>query len=101
MDEIERNRLLRQFEKRLRDDAEEAVIIGYYPARFLQMLDNYPADEVARKLIASGDLQEGLKRLKREDRLDLALETVMQEKEFRRLFSEEEIKAAEWRLQQL
>ena len=59
------------------------------------------AKAVAKQLVKSGDLQDGLKRLQKLGRLDLAMESIMLEAKFRPLFNAGELEAAKWRLEQV
>jgi len=90
-----------RFEGRLRNTILESAALGYYPSRFEQMLKNSAGTSVAKKLVASGDLQYGLKELKKLGRQDLTMESIMMEEEFRPLFSKGELEAAKWRLEQV
>lgn len=55
---------------------------------------------LAKKLVLSGELQEGLKTLAKLERLDLSMEAIMQEEKFAHLFTNAELEAAGWRLSQ-
>jgi hypothetical protein len=90
-----------RFEARIAKDIREAIELGYHPHRFEEMVNSYGAVDTAKRLVRSGDLQDGLKRLRSMGRLDLSMETVMLEEEFSSLFSEQERAAATWRLQQV
>lgn len=95
MSEIEK-----RFEGRLRNTIVESAALGYYPSRFEQMLNSSSGISVAKKLVTSGDLHYGLKELKKLGRLDLTVESIMMEDEFRLLFTQAELDAAKWRLEQ-
>ena len=75
--------------------------LGYHPNRFQQMFNKYGAANTARRLVASGDLQDGLRRLSRMGRLDLSMEQIMLEDPFHLIFTQQELAAAQWRLDQL
>lgn len=90
----------KRFEGRLRNTILESAALGYYPSRFEQMLNNSSGISVAKKLVASGDLQYGLKELKKLGRHDLTMESIMMEEQFRLLFTKAELEAAKWRLEQ-
>jgi hypothetical protein len=90
----------RRFERRLRNTIVESTALGYYPSRFEQMLNNSAGILVAKRLVGSGDLQYGLKELKKLGRHDLTMESIMMEEEFRPLFTKAELEAAKWRLEQ-
>lgn len=89
-----------QFSAALRTAIEEAKQLGYHPTRFETMLNDMGAVPLAKKLVISGDLQDGLKKMKQLGRLDLTLEHIMQNEPFHPLFSKAELAAADWRLQQ-
>jgi hypothetical protein len=88
------------FATRLRNTVLESSALGYHPGRFEQMLNSSSALSVARKLVTSGDIQYGLEELIKLGRADLAVESIMQEDEFRSLFTAGQLDAASWRLQQ-
>lgn len=90
-----------EFEQEIRESIEESARIGYHPSRFIKMLQDSDAISVAKKIVASGELQDGFKKLKALDRLDLALESIMLKPEFSKLFTKQELKAAKWRLDQV
>lgn len=89
------------FEQAMRSACDEATEAGYYPARFLEKLERIGAVPYAKELVSSGDLQAGLKRLNEMKRLDLSIEHLVVDSRFRGLFSEDERKAAQWRLDQV
>lgn len=55
----------------------------------------------AKRLVSSGELQDGLIKLAHLRRLDLSMECIMQESEFRKLFTSAELEAANWRLEHI
>jgi hypothetical protein len=65
------------------------------------MLDTLGGVNLAKKLVLSGDLQDGLKTLAKLGRLDLSMEAMMQEDKFKLLFTKSELEAATWRLAQM
>ena len=65
------------------------------------MLDKTDGVILAKKLVATGEIQSGLKRFKALGRPELAMESIMLEDEFSGLFTVDERAAARWRLQQL
>ncbi len=93
--------LREQFAARVGAAVRECHSLGYHPTRFEQMLEHSDVVAVAKRLVASGDLQEGLKRLKTMGRLDLSVESIMLELRFSTLFTPDELNAADWRLKQL
>lgn len=90
-----------EFSSKLRDAIHECHKLGYHPTRFEQMLDTLGGASLAKKLVISGELQDGLKKLAKLGRLDLSMEAIMQEVRFASLFSKLEIEAAQWRLAQV
>ena len=93
--------LEQQFAMRVRQAIREAKGLGYDPRRFESMLASYGAVETAKKLVASGELQDGIKTLARLNRLDLSIESIMLEEGFAPLFTKSEREAASWRMSQL
>lgn len=93
--------LATEFEARLRDANRQCIPLGYDPHRFTKMLDDSDGRTLAKKLVISGELQDGLKRLAKLDRLDLSMEWIMLEQKFAPLFTEDELKAARWHLGQV
>ena len=89
------------FAARIRETLQESKDLHYYPTRFEQMLADMGAVRLAKKLVISGDLQDGLKKLAKLGRKDLALEAVILEPRFATLFTDAEKEAAKWRLSQL
>ena len=89
-----------KFGERLWNTVRTARELGYPPITFERMLRDHSPVTVAKRLIASGDIQSGFKELVKLGRKDLTLESIMLEAEFRSLFSRGEIEAAEWRLGQ-
>jgi len=90
-----------KFTRALRETCRKSAKLGYYPSDFEGMLDKVGGVSVARKLVASGDIQSGLKRLKKLNSLELSMEYHMLADEFRGLFTDAELEAAEWRLRQV
>lgn len=90
--------LRERFAERIEETNRECRESCYPPTGFEQMLENKHAVELAKELVMSGKFHTGLKRLIREGRPDLTLEHVMLGPEFSQLFSTEELKTAQWRL---
>lgn len=90
-----------EFSSRLRDAVHECYKLGYHPTRFEQMLGSLGGVSLAKKLVLSGELQDGLKTLAKLGRLDLSMEAIMQEDNFKALFTKPELEAAAWRLAQV
>lgn len=93
--------LAQEFAARLHAAILECHRLKYHPTRFEQMLQSSDAVTLAKKLVASGELQDGLKKLKGMGRLDLSMEEIMLEPKFAPLFAKQELDAARWRLSQL
>lgn len=94
--------LEQSFEARVRAAVQECHRIGYHPSDFEAMLANASAARVAERLVTSGDLQTGLRRLAKMGRLELSVESIMLEPEFQDLFKSADIRAAaQWRLDQV
>jgi hypothetical protein len=90
-----------QFAARIKDALAQCYALGYTPHRFEQMLKENGGVGLARKLVISGELQDGLISLKKLGRLDLSVEHIMLDAAFVSLFTKAERDAASWRLQQL
>lgn len=89
------------FTARIMDAVRQCHDLGYNASRFEQMLRNYGVLNTVKRLVVTGDPQKGLARLKELNRLDLAVESIMLNTEFSSLFSEKELAAARWHLEQL
>lgn len=88
------------FHSRLVTACKTSKLLGYNPARMEALLQRKPGVAIARKSVVSGDLHDGLKNMKnRLSRPDLTIEAIMQEPQFKPLFTAAEIAAAKWRLQ--
>lgn len=93
--------LEQSFEAKIRAALSECHRLGYHPSDFEGMLANATAARVAEKLVTSGELQAGLKRLAQMGRFDLSVESIMLEAQFASLFSNQHLAAAQWRLNQV
>lgn len=88
-----------EFADRLREAIDQCRAIGYNPSRFEQMLNSTTsAVSLARKLVVSSELQDGLKRIAKLGKLELSMESIMLEEQFKPLFSDQLREAAKWRL---
>ena len=90
-----------KFEARIQEALVECHRLGYHPSDFEGMLSSASATRVAKKLVTSGELQSGLKKLAQLGRLDLSVESIMLEPQFRTLFAKQLRDAAQWRLNQI
>ena len=80
---------------------EQSQQLGYFPTRFKQMVEENGGVETAKKLVLSGEIQSGLRRLKSLGRLDIAMESLMLKDKFSSLFTPAELEAAKWRLSEV
>ncbi len=71
---------------------------GYHPTAFVQMRERYLTVEAIRRLVRSGDIQSGFKRMKELGMLEWTLEQAVIQ--FPQHFNNQDIAAAEWRLAQ-
>jgi hypothetical protein len=90
-----------EFEKRLRDAVRSSIALGYNPTLFADMLKSWGGVGVARRLIASGEIQYGFKKIVAMGHPELSMESIMLEPQFVPLFTAGELEAARWRLKQL
>lgn len=91
----------RDFEVRVRAALSECHRLGYHPRDFEEMLNNTSAVRLAERLVISGNLQSGLRRLAQMGRLDLSVESIMLEVQFEPLFDKKFRDAAQWHLDQV
>jgi hypothetical protein len=89
------------FDQRLRDSIRATIALGYNPTGFTGLLDSYGGGGVAKRLVAPGDLQDGLKKIVAMGHPELPMESIMLESQFATLFSKGELAAARWRLDQV
>lgn len=64
------------------------------------MIEEHGAVETARRLITSGDLQDGLIKLLRLGRIDLTVEYAVLDERWQDLFTDDLRSAARWRLEE-
>ncbi|WPC42817.1 hypothetical protein [Clostridium sp. JS66] len=72
---------------------------GYRATRFLQMLGEKGGVKTAKKLISKDGGTEGFLKLWQFGRLDLSIESLVQQDEFRELFTDEELEMCKERLE--
>lgn len=89
-----------EFDAKLRAAVDECCKLGYYPTRFIQMLDARGAKCTAATLVVSGDVQTGFQKLIDWGSPELTMESIMLQPEFVGLFTKEQLAAARWRLEQ-
>lgn len=77
----------------------ECRSLGYVPSIWIRMVEEHGAVETARRLVMSGDLQDGLLRLLRLGRVDLTVEHAVLEERWHDLFTDKIREAARWRLE--
>jgi hypothetical protein len=87
-----------EFNARLRAAMDECANLGYPPNRIRQMFDASHPVEVAKRLVVSGDFQEGFRAVIAMGRPDLTIESIMLEERYSSLFTAQELQAARWRL---
>lgn len=89
----------RAFDRAMQGIYDEAARFGYQPVRFRQMLAEHGGIETARRLIR-GSATSGFDTLWEHQRLDLSVEALVTDPQWRALFSDEEAKMASRRLKQ-
>jgi hypothetical protein len=72
---------------------------GYRATRFLQMLGEKGGVKTAKELISKDGGTEGFLKLWQFGRLDLSIEALVQQDEFKGLFTDEELRMCKVRLQ--
>lgn len=90
-----------EFTQRMRDACDESTRLGYTPTRMMGMLATSSGPFIAKKMVRTGELQYGLKSIFALGRGDLAIESIMLEAKFRPLFTNQELAAAQWRIDQV
>ncbi len=98
---VSKNRvaLQQEFDAELRRICDRAKReAGYYPARFLQMLQEYGGVETVRRLLP--DMSDGFTALYLRKRLDLTFEYLMLQPAWRSLFTDDEQRLARQRLEE-
>ncbi len=91
----------RRFAEEIREALRACHALGYHPTDFEKMVARYGPLPVAKKLVCSGAIEEGLERLKSLGRLDLSVEALALRPEFHCLFTGAEREAARWKLEQM
>lgn len=86
------------FDRVIRESIAEAQRIGCISDAFVTMIAQEHPVEVAKKLVLSGASQEGFKRAMEIHRKDITVEYTMLIPKFKVLFTEKELEAARWRL---
>jgi len=89
------------FEERLRESIRLSIELGYNPTTFTEMLERHGGVQTAKRLIAAGEIQSGIRRMAELGRLDITMERIMLETEFSSLFTEGDVESARWRLEEV
>lgn len=90
-----------RFEERMRRAHAETKDLGYNPTAFTGMVAEHGFLGATRRLLRPGSAQSGFERLWAMRRLDLTVESVSLEPEWRDLFSDQELVEARRRLEEL
>ncbi len=94
------NDLEREFDAAMMNIYVRALREADCPAhRYHQMLCEHGGLETAKRLVNATNVSEGYTALWERKRLDLTVEALIQEKKWRELFSDEEMKKAQKRLE--
>lgn len=75
------------FEQRLRESIRDSIALGYNPTRFTDMVNTWGGVGVARRLVASGEIQDGIKKIVAMGHPELSMESIMLEPKFASLFA--------------
>jgi hypothetical protein len=95
------NSLAMEFEQRLRGSIQASIELGYHPTRFAEMLNTFDGVTMAKRLVRSDEIQDGLRRIVELGHPELAMESIMLEPQFATLFTPDDLAAARWRLNQV
>ena len=87
-----------QFQQEMFRIYDEATRIGYRPTRFLQMVETHGGLQAARIILCGDAPSSGFAKLWELGRPDLTVESLALREPWRRLFTDEELSAAERRL---
>ena len=66
-----------EFEQRLREAIRASIALGYNPTRFTNMLETYGGVGVAKRLVTSGELQDGIRKIVALGHPELSMESIM------------------------
>jgi hypothetical protein len=86
------------FEARVKKAVQEMIALGYSPRVFENMIFELGTVAAVKKLINTSRVTEGFTRLWELNRLDLSMENIIQEAEWKDLFSDAERETAKKRL---
>jgi hypothetical protein len=99
METIEKTKLI--FEERLLESARiSKEELGYMPSYFLRMMRENGGILTAKILINEKKIPDGFTQMYLRNRLDLTIEAIVIEPQFRALFTPEELQKAEKRLKE-
>lgn len=87
------------FSQAIFDAIRECHEFGYHPTKWEAMNRVQHPVEASIRLVQSPDLQEGFRKLLRENKEYLTVEAIMLRQKFASLFSDQLRQAARWRLQ--
>lgn len=94
--------LEQQLEDALLEATKEAIeMVGYYPRNFLDMLTDKGAKQTAEELMTRPKITHGLTVLFEKNRLDLSVEAIVLENQYKELFTEEALTVARRSLTEL
>ena len=91
--------LEREFALACETTIAECRSLGYTPSIWMQMIQKHGAVDTARRLVVSGDLQDGFRRLLSMGRADLTVESSVLDERWYDLFTDQEREVARWRLE--
>ncbi|MDR0598505.1 MAG: hypothetical protein LBG84_00270 [Treponema sp.] len=86
------------FEDRVKKAVQEMMLLGYNPKAFMSMTFKYGTVDAVKLLINSSKVTEGFEKLWELRRLDLSMENIIQEAEWKDLFSDDDREKAKKRL---
>jgi len=87
-----------EFSQAIFDAIRECHEFGYHPTKWEAMNRTQHPVEASIKLVQSPDFQDGFKKLLRENKEHLTVESIMLRLEFSSLFNSQLLQAARWRL---
>jgi hypothetical protein len=76
------------------------LVPPYHPTAWISMIQRWGAAEAARRLLVSGDIQDGFQRLIDAGRVDLTVERSALYPRWHPIFRDSHREAARWRLRQ-
>ena len=88
-----------QFHQEMLRIYKEAAEFGYRPTYFLRMVNGQGGLAAAQKLLRDGTVSDGFVRLWQEGRLDISVEAVVLDPQWRALFTSDELAVARSRLE--